>query len=157
VPNDPTPRRAIGFDGRDRLYSALDTLNEHEAAVMALRYGITDGKARTLDEIARIYGMSWEWAKRVYDDTIRKLQLGSIGLEVWEQGQLVDTVDMPSHARSMAAAIPVAWCSQCGEVPLITSDEISKGGRPREYCSAGCRQAAYRARRAAGEANQTSA
>jgi hypothetical protein len=151
TPKDPTPRRALGLDGRHRLYSALDTLSEREAGVMALRFGLTDGKPRAFDEIASIYGISREYAKQIYGDVIGKMQhpLRSGDLEVWDQGQLIDTVDTPSYASSLAAAIPVSWCSQCHEVPLMTHDEISKGGRPRTYCSASCRQAAYRARRRA--------
>lgn len=148
-PNDPTPRRALGFEGRDILYSLLDTLSEREAGVMALRFGLTDGKPRTLDEIASIYGISWESAGRIYANVIRKMQhpTRSGALEVWDEEGLIDTVDSPSYALSMAASIPVAWCAQCHEVPLMTYDEISKGGRPRKYCSARCRQAAYRTRR----------
>jgi hypothetical protein len=151
LPKDPTPRRVLGLDGRDRLYSVLDSLSEREAGVMALRFGLTDGKPRAFDEIASIYGISRKYARQIYEDVIRKMQdpLRSGGLEVWDQGQLMDTVDTPTYASSLAAAIPVAWCSQCHEIPLIISDEISKGGRPRRYCSARCRQAAYRARRAA--------
>jgi len=118
---------------------------------MALRFGLTDGKPRAFDEIASIYGISREYAKQIYGDVIGKMQhpLRSGDLEVWDQGQLIDTVDTPSYASSLAAAIPVSWCSQCHEVPLMTHVEISKGGRPRTHCSARCRQAAYRARRRA--------
>lgn len=149
TPKDPTPRRVLGLDGRDRLYSVLDTLSEREAGVMALRFGLTDGKARTFDEIASIYGISREYAAQIYRDIRRSMKdpLRSGAIEVWDNGQLIDTVDTPSYAASLAAAIPVAWCSQCHEVPLMAHDEISKGGRPRRYCSARCRQAAYRARR----------
>jgi hypothetical protein len=148
-PNDPTPRRALGLEGRDRLYSALDTLSEREAGVVALRFGLTGGKRRTFDEIASIYGISRDSVKRIYESVIRKMQHPewSFALEVWDRGQFVDAVDTPSYAHSLAATILVAWCSQCREVPLMTHDEISKGGRPRQYCSARCRQAAYRARR----------
>ena len=151
-PSDPTPRRVLGLDGRDRLYSVLDTLSEREAGVMALRFGLTDGKPRTFDEIASIYGMSRGSAQRICESVIRKMQhplSSSSALEVWDMGDRVDTVDTPSYASSLAAAIQISWCSQCQEVPLLTHDEISKGGRPRKYCSARCRQAAYRARRAA--------
>jgi hypothetical protein len=155
-PNDPTPRRALGFEGRDILYSLLDTLSEREAGVMAMHFGLTDGKPRAFREIAYVYGISPERVRQIYALVIRKLQdpLRVDVLKVWDQGQRVDTVSTPSYASSMAASIPVAWCPQCHEAPLITHDENSKGGRPRKYCSERCRQAAYRARRRAAADQQ---
>lgn len=151
-PDDPTPRRVLGFEGRAILYAVLDTLAEREAGVMALRFGLTDGQPKSWDDIAHLYGITSNMVKVIERKVLSKLrdQRRSGALGVWDRGLRVDSVNTPSYASSLAAAIPVVPCSQCQEVPLIIHDEISKGGRPRKYCSARCRQAAYRARRTAG-------
>jgi len=150
TPSDPTPRKVLGLEGRKILYSILDTFSEREAGVIALRYGLIDGQPRALDVVARIYGISREAVRQIEQRVMLKMrrQPERINvLEVWDGGLLVDVVDTPSYASSMAAAVQITWCSQCHKVPLTIRDELSKGGRPRKYCSARCRQAAYRTRR----------
>jgi len=41
---------------REHLYSALGTLSDREAAVVSMRYGLTDGQPMTLNEIGKVYG-----------------------------------------------------------------------------------------------------
>src|SRR6185503_18158812 len=41
---------------REHLYSALGTLSDREAAVVSMRYGLTDGQPMTLSEIGKVYG-----------------------------------------------------------------------------------------------------
>jgi RNA polymerase primary sigma factor len=40
----------------EHLHSVLETLSEREAAVISMRYGLTDGHPKTLDEIGKVYG-----------------------------------------------------------------------------------------------------
>ena len=149
-PSDPTPRKILAFEGREILYSILDTFSERDAGIIALRFGLTDGRPRSFEEIGRIYGMQRDRVQQIEREVIWKIQLVPQRIDalgVWDEGRQVDTVSIPSYASSLAAAAQIHWCSQCQEVPLIPHDEISKGGRPRKYCSARCRQEAYRARK----------
>jgi len=161
-PSDPTPQRILGFDGRNMLYSILDTFSEIEAGVIALRFGLTDGRQRSLDEVARIYGISRYKAKSIEQQALGRIRFDrkildilGVDYDMWKGKVRGEFVSLPSYSSSMAAGVEVAWCSQCGKVPLIGKDEISKGGRPRKYCSAQCRQAAYRARKTRGTATNS--
>jgi len=43
---------------REQLHSVLGTLPEREADVVSLRFGLTDGQPKTLDEIGTVYGVT---------------------------------------------------------------------------------------------------
>ena len=46
----------------------LDSLSEREAGVVSMRFGLTDGQPKTLDEIGKVYGVTREHvADRVQD------------------------------------------------------------------------------------------
>ena len=60
---------------QEHLYSILDTLSEHEATVVSMRYGLTDGQPKTLDEIGKVYGgLTREQVANVHSWTISKLR-----------------------------------------------------------------------------------
>lgn len=59
---------------RDQLRSVLATLTEREAGIVRLRFGLTDGQPRTSDEIAHIYGVTWEHIRRIETKTMAKLR-----------------------------------------------------------------------------------
>ncbi|HTF55404.1 MAG TPA: RNA polymerase sigma factor [Pseudonocardia sp.] len=59
---------------REQLRSVLATLPEREAGVIRLRYGLTDGQARTLDEIGQIYGVTRERIRQIEAKTMDKLR-----------------------------------------------------------------------------------
>jgi RNA polymerase primary sigma factor len=59
---------------RDQLRLVLATLSEREAGVVRLRYGLTDGRARTFDEIAQVYGVTRERIRQIEYNAISKLR-----------------------------------------------------------------------------------
>ncbi len=59
---------------QDQLRSVLATLSEREAGVVRLRYGLTDGKPRTLDEIGQVYGVTRERIRQIESKTMSKLR-----------------------------------------------------------------------------------
>ncbi|MFM8842355.1 MAG: RNA polymerase sigma factor, partial [Actinomycetota bacterium] len=55
------PADAVSFTLlQEQLHSVLDTLSEREAGVVAMRFGLTDGQPKTLDEIGKVYGVTRE-------------------------------------------------------------------------------------------------
>jgi len=59
---------------QDQLASVLATLTEREAGVVKLRYGFTDGRAWTLDEIGQVYGVTRERIRQIESKTMSKLR-----------------------------------------------------------------------------------
>ncbi len=59
---------------QDHLQSVLTTLSEREAAVVRLRFGLTDGQARTLDEIGQVYGVTRERIRQIESMAMVKLR-----------------------------------------------------------------------------------
>jgi RNA polymerase primary sigma factor len=59
---------------QDHLSSVLATLTEREAGIVRLRYGLTDGRTRTLEEIGQVYGVSRERIMRIESKTMYKLR-----------------------------------------------------------------------------------
>jgi RNA polymerase primary sigma factor len=59
---------------RDQLQSVLATLSEREAGVVRLRFGLTDGQPRTLDEIGQVYGVTRERIRQIESKTMHKLR-----------------------------------------------------------------------------------
>jgi RNA polymerase primary sigma factor len=57
-----------------QLQSVLGTLNEREAGVVRLRFGLTDGRPRTLDEIGQVYGVTRERIRQIEAKTMSKLR-----------------------------------------------------------------------------------
>jgi RNA polymerase nonessential primary-like sigma factor len=54
----------------------LDTLDDRESTVLRLRYGLEDGRPRTLDEIGRVFGISRERVRQIERDSMAKLRVG---------------------------------------------------------------------------------
>jgi RNA polymerase primary sigma factor len=57
-----------------QLQSILATLNEREAGVVRLRFGLTDGRPRTLDEIGQVYGVTRERIRQIEAKSMAKLR-----------------------------------------------------------------------------------
>jgi len=62
---------------QDHLRSVLATLSEREAGVVRLRFGLTDGQPRTLDEIGQVYGVTRERIRQIESKTMSKLRHSS--------------------------------------------------------------------------------
>jgi RNA polymerase primary sigma factor len=69
------PSDAVGFTMlQEQLHSVLDTLSEREAGVVSMRFGLTDGQPKTLDEIGKVYGVTRERIRQIESKTMSKLR-----------------------------------------------------------------------------------
>jgi len=69
------PADAVSFTLlQEQLHSVLDTLSEREAGVVAMRFGLTDGQPKTLDEIGKVYGVTLERIRQIESKTMSKLR-----------------------------------------------------------------------------------
>ncbi len=59
---------------RQHLEAVLSTLGERERKVVQLRYGLVDGRPRTLEEIGRIFGVTRERIRQIESKTLGKLR-----------------------------------------------------------------------------------
>ncbi|MEW9518529.1 RNA polymerase sigma factor [Streptomyces tubercidicus] len=59
---------------REHLDAVLSTLGERERKVVQLRYGLADGRPRTLEEIGRIFGVTRERIRQIESKTLNKLR-----------------------------------------------------------------------------------
>jgi len=59
---------------RQQLHSVLGTLEDREAAVVRMRFGLDDGQPRTLDEIGRSFKLSRERIRQIERETMAKLR-----------------------------------------------------------------------------------
>ncbi|MCA1835362.1 MAG: RNA polymerase sigma factor [Actinobacteria bacterium] len=59
---------------RDQLQAVLATLSEREASIIRLRFGLTDGQPRTLEEISNIHGVTRERIRQIQTQTMAKLR-----------------------------------------------------------------------------------
>jgi RNA polymerase primary sigma factor len=59
---------------REHLDAVLSTLGERERKVVQLRYGLADGRPRTLEEIGRIFGVTRERIRQIESKTLSKLR-----------------------------------------------------------------------------------
>ena len=63
--------RVNNLQMRELLSEVMNTLTPHEKKVLALRFGLEDGRARTLDEVAKIF--------KVSDNTIQSVETKALG------------------------------------------------------------------------------
>ncbi len=56
------------------LHQVLDTLSEREKGVIMMRIGLSDGQAKTLDEIGKVYGVTRERIRQIESKTMSKLR-----------------------------------------------------------------------------------
>jgi RNA polymerase primary sigma factor len=59
---------------QEQLHDVLTTLTEREAAVVKMRFGLTDGEQHTLDEIGRAFGLTRERIRQIESKTLSKLR-----------------------------------------------------------------------------------
>jgi RNA polymerase primary sigma factor len=75
------PGEAVSFTLlQEQLHSVLETLSEREAGVVSMRFGLTDGQPKTLDEIGKIYGVTRERIRQIESKTMSKLRRSGHGI-----------------------------------------------------------------------------
>lgn len=73
--NVPVPAEAAAFTLlREQLSEVLDTLTEREQKVLRLRFGLDDGRARTLEEVGKEFDVTRERIRQIEAKALRKLR-----------------------------------------------------------------------------------
>jgi RNA polymerase primary sigma factor len=99
------PAEAVSFTLlQEQLHSVLDTLSEREAGVVSLRFGLTDGQPKTLDEIGKVYGVTRERIRQIESKTMLKLRHPSRSQVLRDY---LDLLPQPAHGHR----IRCRWCS----------------------------------------------
>ncbi|WP_240796276.1 RNA polymerase sigma factor [Streptomyces sp. RFCAC02] len=71
----PSPAESAAFLLlREQLEAVLSTLGDRERRVVELRYGLVDGRPRTLEEIGRLFGVTRERVRQIEHKTLSKLR-----------------------------------------------------------------------------------
>ncbi|GAB1475250.1 RNA polymerase sigma factor RpoD [Bacillota bacterium] len=77
IPDDdvPAPADAAAFSMlKEQLVEVLDTLTEREQKVLKLRFGLDDGRARTLEEVGKRFDVTRERIRQIEAKALRKLR-----------------------------------------------------------------------------------
>jgi len=77
IPDDdvPAPAEAAAFSMlKEQLVEVLDTLTEREQKVLKLRFGLEDGRARTLEEVGKKFDVTRERIRQIEAKALRKLR-----------------------------------------------------------------------------------
>ena len=73
--NAPAPADAASFQLlNEQVSEVLDTLTERESRVLQLRFGLEDGRGRTLEEVGREFGVTRERIRQIEAKALRKLR-----------------------------------------------------------------------------------
>ena len=71
----PAPAEAASFRLlKEQLEDVLDTLTEREENVLRLRFGLDDGRTRTLEEVGKVFGVTRERIRQIEAKALRKLR-----------------------------------------------------------------------------------
>lgn len=108
---------------------------------------------QSLQQVARLLKLSEEQAKARLSVVTSRLRHPSRSQRIRDElsdGQTLVSAQLRGWTRDISGAL-FPRCAQCDTPFLPPNAALSRGGRPRRYCSSACRQAAYRRRLAAAE------
>jgi RNA polymerase primary sigma factor len=77
IPDDDAqaPADAAAYELlKEQLREVLDTLSEREENVLRLRFGLDDGRTRTLEEVGKVFGVTRERIRQIEAKALRKLR-----------------------------------------------------------------------------------
>ena len=89
---------------QDQLERVLDKLAEREQRIIQLRFGLTDGHPRTLEEVGREFGVTRERIRQIESKTLAKLRHPS------RAQMLREYLDEPSATRLGPRSVPDRFC-----------------------------------------------
>jgi RNA polymerase primary sigma factor len=69
-PADAASRQML----KEQMDNVLETLSERERAVLMMRFGLEDGRSRTLEEVGRAFGVTRERIRQIEAKALRKLR-----------------------------------------------------------------------------------
>ncbi len=134
------PGEAVSFTLlQEQLHSVLDTLSEREAGVVSMRFGLTDGQPKTLDEIGKVYGVTRERIRQIESKTMSKLRHPSrsqVLRDYWTRryGSRARASECMSALFAVLAVLLTPEQSRsgaCGQPPRAPASV--SGWRPRRY------------------------
>ena len=87
--NVPVPADAAAFTLlKEQLIEVLGTLTEREQKVLRLRFGLDDGRARTLEEVGKEFNVTRERIRQIEAKALRKLRAAAVNLRIiWIDGR----------------------------------------------------------------------
>ena len=69
---------------KEQIFNVLGVLNEREQRVLQLRFGLEDGRDRTLEEVGRVFGVTRERIRQIEAKALRKLRHPKISMALRE-------------------------------------------------------------------------
>ena len=66
--------RVVSHNDRDLLYDVLATLDERESKILAMRFGLDDGKPKTLDRIGEYFGVTRERIRQLQEAALQEMR-----------------------------------------------------------------------------------
>jgi RNA polymerase primary sigma factor len=73
--NAPAPLEAATYEIlKQQVRELLDTLPERESLILEMRFGLIDGRQRTLDEVGHAFGVTRERIRQIEERTLRELR-----------------------------------------------------------------------------------
>jgi len=98
------PGEAVSFILlQEQLHTVLGTLSEREAGVISMRFGLTDGRPKTLEEIGEAYGVTRERIRQIETKTMYKLRYSP------RSKILRDYLDLPAGQRRASGMVFNSW------------------------------------------------
>ena len=81
----PAPADAASFQLlKEQIQEVLDTLTDRESRVLQLRFGLDDGRSRTLEEVGREFGVTRERIRQIEAKALRKLRHPTRSRKLWD-------------------------------------------------------------------------